>query len=108
MTISFRCPFCGRKLRAADEAAGRRARCSCRYPVVVPGARTAPTTPADAGSTLQEKKKPRRREKPGELPGRDAATETETTPEAAPTEEKTISLTAVGGGLCAAVSVTYL
>lgn len=37
MTILFRCPACGHKLRASDGSGGRRGKCKCGHPIVVPG-----------------------------------------------------------------------
>jgi hypothetical protein len=38
MSISFSCPSCGHKLRAGDEAAGKRAKCKCGRVVLIPKA----------------------------------------------------------------------
>jgi hypothetical protein len=41
MTIAFRCPSCGHKLRAPDDAVGKRSRCRCGQSIVIPGATEA-------------------------------------------------------------------
>jgi hypothetical protein len=62
MSISFRCPFCGHKLRAEEQAAGRRGTCKCQRVVVVPRA-----------ATMKAQGRPDSRTKPKILPSAPAA-----------------------------------
>jgi hypothetical protein len=43
MPIAFVCPFCGRRLRCADEMVGKSVKCvTCGDPVTVPTPRVGP------------------------------------------------------------------